>query len=98
MYVWENLWTVSTVFDQRLLSLPTELVFQGQFGLRRVNGTVRSGVTNDDLSTHSELRNCGNVRTAALVGLNGSIDWLCDQWQQPDEGIWETRGGCRQHE
>jgi GH15 family glucan-1,4-alpha-glucosidase len=20
-------------------------------------------------------------------------DWLCDQWDQPDEGIWETRGG-----
>jgi GH15 family glucan-1,4-alpha-glucosidase len=21
------------------------------------------------------------------------IDWLCDHWDQPDEGIWETRGG-----
>jgi GH15 family glucan-1,4-alpha-glucosidase len=21
------------------------------------------------------------------------IDWLCDNWNQPDEGIWETRGG-----
>jgi GH15 family glucan-1,4-alpha-glucosidase len=21
------------------------------------------------------------------------IDWLCDNWEQPDEGIWETRGG-----
>jgi GH15 family glucan-1,4-alpha-glucosidase len=21
------------------------------------------------------------------------IDWLCDNWDQPDEGIWETRGG-----
>jgi len=20
-------------------------------------------------------------------------DWLCDHWDQPDEGIWETRGG-----
>jgi GH15 family glucan-1,4-alpha-glucosidase len=20
-------------------------------------------------------------------------DWLCDNWDQPDEGIWETRGG-----
>jgi GH15 family glucan-1,4-alpha-glucosidase len=25
----------------------------------------------------------------------GMIDWLCDNWDQPDEGIWETRGGCR---
>jgi GH15 family glucan-1,4-alpha-glucosidase len=24
------------------------------------------------------------------------IDWLCEHWDTPDEGIWETRGG-RQH-
>jgi GH15 family glucan-1,4-alpha-glucosidase len=23
----------------------------------------------------------------------GTIDWLCDHWDQPDEGVWETRGG-----
>jgi GH15 family glucan-1,4-alpha-glucosidase len=21
------------------------------------------------------------------------MDWLCDNWDQPDEGVWETRGG-----
>jgi GH15 family glucan-1,4-alpha-glucosidase len=21
------------------------------------------------------------------------LDWVCDNWDQPDEGIWETRGG-----
>jgi len=21
------------------------------------------------------------------------VDWLCDHWDQPDDGIWETRGG-----
>ena len=21
------------------------------------------------------------------------VDWLCDHWDQPEEGIWETRGG-----
>ena len=26
-------------------------------------------------------------------GLAKLIDWLCEHWQQPDEGIWETRGG-----
>ncbi|MFG2981809.1 glycoside hydrolase family 15 protein [Streptomyces sp. NPDC048258] len=26
-------------------------------------------------------------RSAAL------LDWLCDHWDRPDEGIWETRGG-----
>ncbi|WP_328418360.1 glycoside hydrolase family 15 protein [Micromonospora sp. NBC_00389] len=23
------------------------------------------------------------------------IDWLCEHWDRPDEGIWETRGGCQ---
>ena len=23
----------------------------------------------------------------------GLVDWLCDHWDRPDEGIWETRGG-----
>ena len=23
------------------------------------------------------------------------VDWLCDNWDQPEEGIWETRGGRR---
>jgi GH15 family glucan-1,4-alpha-glucosidase len=30
------------------------------------------------------------------VRLRGLVDWLCDNWKQPDEGIWEVRGG-RQH-
>ncbi|MEU8529347.1 glycoside hydrolase family 15 protein [Streptomyces sp. NPDC048629] len=25
------------------------------------------------------------------------VDWLCDHWDQPDEGIWETRGGRRDY-
>jgi GH15 family glucan-1,4-alpha-glucosidase len=25
--------------------------------------------------------------------LGGITDWLCEHWDQPDEGIWETRGG-----
>ena len=23
------------------------------------------------------------------------LDWVCDHWDQPDEGIWETRGGAK---
>jgi GH15 family glucan-1,4-alpha-glucosidase len=30
---------------------------------------------------------------AGWVALTGVIDWLCDNWDQPDEGVWETRGG-----
>jgi GH15 family glucan-1,4-alpha-glucosidase len=25
--------------------------------------------------------------------LSAVLDWLCDHWDQPEEGIWETRGG-----
>jgi pentatricopeptide repeat protein len=25
--------------------------------------------------------------------LSHMVDWLCDNWDRPDEGIWETRGG-----
>jgi GH15 family glucan-1,4-alpha-glucosidase len=27
------------------------------------------------------------------TGLCGILDWLADNWDQPEEGIWETRGG-----
>jgi GH15 family glucan-1,4-alpha-glucosidase len=27
------------------------------------------------------------------TALSNIIDWLCEHWDQPDEGIWETRGG-----
>lgn len=29
------------------------------------------------------------------VRLRSLVNWLCDNWQQPDEGIWEVRGGRR---
>jgi GH15 family glucan-1,4-alpha-glucosidase len=29
------------------------------------------------------------------IELTDFIDWLCDHWDQPDDGIWETRGGRR---
>lgn len=28
--------------------------------------------------------------------IRGLLDWVCDNWDQPDEGIWEVRGG-RKH-
>jgi GH15 family glucan-1,4-alpha-glucosidase len=27
------------------------------------------------------------------VAISNMIEWLCEHWDQPDEGIWETRGG-----
>ena len=35
------------------------------------------------------------VADAGWRTLVGVLDWVCDNWEQPDEGIWETRGGQR---
>jgi GH15 family glucan-1,4-alpha-glucosidase len=32
----------------------------------------------------------------AWTRIQRRLNWLCDHWQQPDEGIWEVRGGRRQ--
>jgi GH15 family glucan-1,4-alpha-glucosidase len=33
------------------------------------------------------------VSSARWETIIARTDWLCDHWDQPDEGIWETRGG-----
>ena len=29
--------------------------------------------------------------------LTRNLEWLIDHWDQPDEGVWETRGGRRNY-
>jgi len=38
-------------------------------------------------------RNGIRVGHPGWVKLAQLTDWLCDHWDQPDEGVWETRGG-----
>ncbi len=33
------------------------------------------------------------IAHAGWVGLTKLIDWVAGNWDQPDEGVWETRGG-----
>jgi GH15 family glucan-1,4-alpha-glucosidase len=33
------------------------------------------------------------ISSAQWDWITTGADWLCDHWDQPDEGIWETRGG-----
>jgi GH15 family glucan-1,4-alpha-glucosidase len=33
------------------------------------------------------------VGHAGWTKLSNIADWLCENWDQPDEGVWETRGG-----
>jgi GH15 family glucan-1,4-alpha-glucosidase len=43
------------------------------------------------------LADASGIETAVQgwTALTHIIDWLCEHWDQPDEGIWETRGGQR---
>jgi GH15 family glucan-1,4-alpha-glucosidase len=34
-----------------------------------------------------------NLPYQGWMSLAGITDWVCDHWDQPEEGIWETRGG-----
>jgi GH15 family glucan-1,4-alpha-glucosidase len=35
------------------------------------------------------------ISSAHWEAVINRAEWLCDHWDQPDEGIWETRGGPR---
>jgi pentatricopeptide repeat protein len=35
----------------------------------------------------------GPIYYEAWNDLHEAVEWLCENWDQPDEGIWETRGG-----
>ncbi len=35
----------------------------------------------------------GPIFYEAWEDLREAVEWLCENWDQPDEGIWETRGG-----
>ncbi|MCL2585606.1 MAG: glycoside hydrolase family 15 protein [Streptosporangiales bacterium] len=41
------------------------------------------------------LANADGVQATheSWMSMSSFIDWLCEHWDQPDEGIWETRGG-----
>ncbi|MEU3861607.1 glycoside hydrolase family 15 protein [Streptomyces sp. NPDC028722] len=46
------------------------------------------GEASDALSVGGDI---GAVR--GWKAMSGVLDWLADNWDRPDEGIWETRGG-----
>jgi GH15 family glucan-1,4-alpha-glucosidase len=35
----------------------------------------------------------GEMAHQGWMSIANITEWLCDHWDQPDEGIWETRGG-----
>jgi len=36
------------------------------------------------------------INHGAWLDLARIVEWLCEHWDQPDEGVWETRGGRQQ--
>jgi GH15 family glucan-1,4-alpha-glucosidase len=49
-----------------------------------------------DAAYVAELFGHGRLSYEGWLALSGAIEWLCENWDRPDEGIWETRGG-QQH-
>jgi GH15 family glucan-1,4-alpha-glucosidase len=45
---------------------------------------------------HQAVAGQNVIAARGWTALAGVMDWLCDNWDQPDEGIWETRGGRRE--
>ena len=52
--------------------------------LRRADGRRLSA---QQVRRADRLRQLGTLRRL--------VDWLCDNWQRPDDGIWEVRGGSQ---
>jgi GH15 family glucan-1,4-alpha-glucosidase len=48
------------------------------------------------LAIYQAIPDGATISSRGWNALTGVIDWLCDNWNQPEEGIWETRGGRRE--
>jgi GH15 family glucan-1,4-alpha-glucosidase len=44
---------------------------------------------------YAAYRHQGGVAYGGWKDLTGVLDWLCESWDQPDDGVWETRAGRR---
>ncbi|MFD6392597.1 glycoside hydrolase family 15 protein [Nocardia sp. NPDC060259] len=68
--------------------------YQGSAPVRVGNGAADQiqldiyGEAADALAQATDLAAISGWRT-----FTGLLDWLADNWDRPDEGIWETRGG-----
>jgi GH15 family glucan-1,4-alpha-glucosidase len=46
-------------------------------------------------SLHLADRHAVRLGHRGWTAVREALDWLCEHWDQPDEGVWETRGGRR---
>ena len=40
-------------------------------------------------------KHAGRISYQGWLEIRRTVDWVCENWTQPDEGIWEFRGGRR---
>jgi GH15 family glucan-1,4-alpha-glucosidase len=45
------------------------------------------------LAIYQAMPTGSTISTSGWTGLTDMMDWLAANWDQPEEGIWETRGG-----
>ena len=74
--------------------------FEGWRGSRPVrigNGAadqLQLDIYGEALDAIYAIDRCGvPIAHQGWVSLTGIIDWVAENWDQPDEGVWETRGG-----
>jgi GH15 family glucan-1,4-alpha-glucosidase len=99
-YRGERLPPVFTIFGE---PLPSEEILRHWEGYRG-SAPVRIGnaaVTQYQADVYGEVMDSlylynkyvSPVSYDFWVGVRHRLDWLCDNWQKPDEGIWEMRNG-----
>jgi GH15 family glucan-1,4-alpha-glucosidase len=55
---------------------------------------LRLDIYGEALDGIAKIDSCGlQLAYQGWKTIASVIDWLCDHWDQPDEGVWETRGG-----
>ena len=70
-------------------------------GAPRRSGSATRAADQLQLDIYGELSTPSTCTASAASHLHDLwdglrlVDWVCDHWDQPDEGIWETRGGRR---
>ncbi len=80
-------------------SLPHFTGYQNSVPVRIGNGAAGQlqldiyGELLDSVSIYNQ--HCEPISYDFWMNLVRLVDWVCDHWQQPDEGIWEVRGGRR---
>lgn len=71
--------------------------YQGSAPVRTGNGAVHQlqldiyGALIDSVYLYDKM--CQPISSDHWEEIHTLVDWVCDNWDQPDEGVWETRGG-----